>query len=79
MTFIREREGVTMIQGLGYFDRMLLLDTGVCAITDDQILEIFDLTGVPIEGEKVDLSLFKSVVAAAITQAVEKTSHIETG
>lgn len=75
MAFIRECflkwDEVTIRQGFGYYDKMLLLDTGVCEITDEQILDIFDHYYVPIEVEKVELSVFKGSIVAAIKRAIE--------
>lgn len=70
MTFVSEM----VLMNLGYYDRMLLLDTGVCEIADEQILDFFDHSThalVPIEVEKVDLSVFKGNIVAAITQAMD--------
>lgn len=69
---------VSIRQGFGYYDRMLLLDTGVCEITDEQILDIFDHYCVPIEVEKVGLSVFKGNIVAAITQVIENRSDAQT-
>lgn len=43
------------MQNLGYYDRILLLDTGFFAIDDEELLEFFDYTGVPVEVMSIDL------------------------
>ena len=44
---------------LGRYDRILVLDTGLNPLTDDEILEAFDLIQVPLEFEPCDLALFR--------------------
>lgn len=61
---------VTIRQNFGYYDRILLLDTGVGEITDEMILEFFDYTQVPIGIEQVGLEVFKNNILAAIQQAL---------
>ncbi len=36
-------------QNLGFYDRILLLDTGVAPLSDEQILEFYDYCQVPVE------------------------------
>jgi len=45
---------------LGRYDRLLILDTGLNPLTDDEILEAFDLIQVPLEFEPCDLELFRT-------------------
>ena len=47
---------------LGWYDKILLLDTGLEPLTDEMILEFFELTQVPIEILPVSLDHFKKVV-----------------
>lgn len=61
---------VAIRQSFGYYDRTLLIDTGVCDITDEQILDFFEYTRVPIEVEQGGLTVFKSNIMAAIQQAI---------
>lgn len=42
-------------QNFGYHDRILLLDTGFFPIDDEELLEFFEYTGVPIEVKPIDL------------------------
>lgn len=44
---------------LGRYDRILVLDTGLHPLTDEEILEAFDLIEVPLEFEPCDLGLFR--------------------
>lgn len=46
-------------QNFGYYDRILLLDTGLSEISDEDILEFFEYTQVPIEIYPVTLENFK--------------------
>jgi len=46
-------------QNFGYYDRVLLLDTGLSEISDEDILEFFEYTQVPIEIYPVTLEHFK--------------------
>jgi hypothetical protein len=43
-------------QTFGHYERILLLDTGLRPIPDEQVLEFFDYTGVPVEVRPVDLA-----------------------
>lgn len=47
---------------LGRYDRILLLDSGINPLTDDEILTFFDLTQVPIEIEPLWLDHFKCIL-----------------
>ncbi len=52
---------------LGWYDRILLLDTQVDTISDEEIMEFYDLVQVPIEIMEIDLLHFQSVVEELIT------------
>ncbi len=54
----------------GFYDKILLLDTGVAPLNDDELLEFFDYTQVPIEIESVDLSLFQNNITEALRRAL---------
>ncbi|MEN8614754.1 DUF1638 domain-containing protein [Dehalogenimonas sp. THU2] len=55
----------------GRYDRILLLDTGVCPIDEDSMLGFFDYTGVPIEIYPASLSNLKTVM----TKTLRKSAH----
>ena len=45
---------------LGRYERLVVLDAGLAPLTDEETLEAFDLTGVVIETERVDLGRLMS-------------------
>ena len=47
---------------LGRYDRILLLDSGIDPITNDEILMFFDLAQVPIDIEPLQLDHFKCIL-----------------
>ncbi|MBU1138454.1 MAG: DUF1638 domain-containing protein [Proteobacteria bacterium] len=47
---------------LGWYNKILILDTGVETLSDEQIMEFYDLTQVEIEILPVDLSHFKNLL-----------------
>jgi hypothetical protein len=47
---------------LGWYNKILILDTGVDSLSDEQIMEFFDLTQVEIDILPVDLKHFKTVL-----------------
>ena len=49
-------------QNFGYFDRIVVLDTGVFPIADEDLFDFFEYTQVAIEVEQISLDHFKSVV-----------------
>jgi hypothetical protein len=51
---------------LGRYDRILLLDPEIRAISDETILEFYDLVQVPIETLKLDLTCFENFVKKAL-------------
>ncbi len=57
-------------QNFGFYDKILLLDTGVGSIEDDAILSFFEYTQVPIEIEKVELTNFQKNVTAMLKTAL---------
>jgi len=62
---------ISMRQNLGYFDRMLLLSNDAVKIEDEQILEFFDVAGVPIEVEYAGLAGFRDLILSAIRNSAE--------
>ncbi|MDJ0306644.1 DUF1638 domain-containing protein [Dehalobacter sp.] len=61
---------VELRQSFGFYDRTLLVDTGVSEITDEKILDFFEYTQVPIEMEQGGIAVFKSYIITAIQQAI---------
>ncbi len=57
-------------QNMGFYDKILLLDTGVSEFSDEDLLEFFEYTQVPIEIERIDLAVFKENVVMAIEKAL---------
>jgi len=47
---------------LGWYNRIIILDTGVDPLTDEQIMEFYDLTQVEIEILPVELTYFKKLL-----------------
>ncbi len=47
---------------LGIYDRILLLEPGVNPLTEDEILEFFDLVQVPVEIRPCNLDRFRAVL-----------------
>jgi hypothetical protein len=66
-------------QNMGFYDKILLLDTGVSEFSDEDLLEFFEYTQVPIEIEKVDLAVFKENVVKAIEKALDAESAVVAG
>jgi hypothetical protein len=46
----------------GYFEKVIVLDTGVFEISDEDLFEFFDFCQVPVETMKISLDQFKSVI-----------------
>ncbi len=53
---------------MGWYEQILLLDTGTEPLTDEIIMNFFELTRVPIDILKVDLNHFKQVVDRLLQQ-----------
>ena len=49
---------------LGRYDRILILDTGIKPLTDEEVLEAFDLIQVPLDFEPCDLDHFRENLMA---------------
>lgn len=47
-------------QNLGFYDRILLLDTGLIPLDEEKIFEFFEYSQVPIEILPIDLDYFRS-------------------
>jgi hypothetical protein len=54
-------------QNFCYFERIIVLDTGVFEIADEELFEFYEYTQVPVEIEKISLDHFKSVVKNLIS------------
>lgn len=46
----------------GYFEKVIVLDTGLFEISEEDLFEFFDFTQIPVEVEPIALDHFKSVV-----------------
>lgn len=55
---------------MGRYDRIVLLDPGLSTITDEMIIEFFDLAQVPVETMEITLDTFKAYVETAIGATV---------
>jgi hypothetical protein len=53
-------------QNFGFYERILLLDTGLVPIDEEMILEFFDYTEVPIEVLSVNLDNLEKLLLAAL-------------
>ena len=51
---------VDVRQNLGRYDRILLLETGINPLSEEEILAFYELTQVPIEMQAIDLSYFRA-------------------
>lgn len=54
---------------LGRYDRILLLDSGLVPINDEELLAFYDLVQVPIEIEPVELTYFRKLIGQMIPDA----------
>lgn len=64
------QDTVAARQSFGYNDRVLFLDAGVCEITDEQVLDFFEFTQVPVEIEQISLDVFQANLMAVLTRAM---------
>jgi hypothetical protein len=46
----------------GYFEKIIVLDTGVFEISDEDLFEFFDFSQVPVEVMRISMDYFKSVL-----------------
>ncbi|MDQ7097182.1 DUF1638 domain-containing protein [Desulfosporosinus sp. PR] len=59
-------------QNFGFYDKILLLDTGVSELNEIDILEFFEYTQVPIETQKVELDILKKNVVETLRKTFSK-------
>ncbi|MDR0409427.1 MAG: DUF1638 domain-containing protein [Spirochaetaceae bacterium] len=52
----------------GYFDKIVLLDTGVFEISDEDLFEFFEFTQIPIEVMQISLDYFKTTLLTLCTR-----------
>ena len=50
----------------GRYNRILVLEPGINPLSDEEILEFFDLTQIPIEIEPLELEHFKSLLTGML-------------
>ncbi|MDR3325131.1 MAG: DUF1638 domain-containing protein [Spirochaetaceae bacterium] len=55
-------------QNFCYFEKIVVLDTGVFEIADEELFEFYEYTQVPVEVEKISLDHFKSVIKSLCEQ-----------
>jgi hypothetical protein len=51
---------VDIRQNFGVYDRFLLMDTGINPLSEEEILEFYDRTQVPVEIQQIDLEHFRA-------------------
>ena len=51
---------------MGRYDRILLLDAGINPLSDEELIEFFDLVQIPVEVEILDLGLFRETLIRAL-------------
>lgn len=56
------KDEVDVRQEFGRYDRILVLDTSTNPLSDEEILEFYDLTQVPIETQQISIEHFRSKV-----------------
>jgi hypothetical protein len=49
-------------QNFGYYERILLLDTGIMPVDEEKVLEFYDYTQIPIEIMPISLDYFKGLL-----------------
>ncbi|GHV53760.1 hypothetical protein FACS1894216_12390 [Synergistales bacterium] len=47
---------------MGFYDQIIVLDSGITRITDEDVIEFFEFTQVPVDVEPITLDYFKSVL-----------------
>lgn len=57
-------------QNFGLYERIALLDAGVQPFSDEEVLEFFDFTGVPIDVMKVDLMPLRKMLRESLSEHV---------
>ncbi len=55
---------------LGRYDRIVLIDAGMVAVSDEAILTFYDLVQVPVEIEPADLSYFRNLVEQILEDSI---------
>jgi hypothetical protein len=63
-------DDVAMRQAFAFYENIVLVDTGICEFSDEEILEFFEHTQIPIEIEAGDLTHFKNTMLAAVEEAL---------
>jgi hypothetical protein len=49
-------------QNFGFFEKIIVLDTGVFEISEEELFEFFEYTQVPVEVMKISLDHFKAII-----------------
>ncbi len=60
-------DNVDARQNFGLYQRIILLDVGVSPFSDEEILEFFDFTSVPVEITQVDLAPLANLLREHLT------------
>ncbi|GAV23252.1 DUF1638 domain-containing protein [Carboxydothermus pertinax] len=55
-------DSITARQNFGFYERILLLDTGIKTFKEEEILEFFDYTQIPIETHEISLHNLRQLV-----------------
>jgi hypothetical protein len=56
----------------GYFEKIIVLDSGIFEIKDEDLFEFFEFTQVPVELMKISLDHFKSVIIDMCTRQLKR-------
>jgi hypothetical protein len=55
----------------GYFEKIIVLDTGVFEISDEDLFEFFEFTQIPVEVMEISLDYFKSTLVDLCKKRLE--------
>jgi hypothetical protein len=47
---------------MGFYDQIIVLDSGIYEISDEELIEFFEYTQVPVDVEPITLDYFKNIV-----------------
>lgn len=59
-------DSIAARQNFGFYDRILLLDTGVTPLAEEKILEFFDYTQIPVEIRGIGLQNLRKLILSTL-------------
>ncbi|MDR3279831.1 MAG: DUF1638 domain-containing protein [Synergistaceae bacterium] len=62
---------------MGFYDQVIVLDSGIYEISDEELIEFYEFTQVPVDVEPITLDYFRGVLLGLCADALSRIGETE--